>query len=300
MHKRRLTGGTKPTTHKKRKFNLGRQPAMTKLGPKLVRQVRVRGGSVKNRGLRLETGSFAWGSEAHAAKTRILNVVYNSTNNELVRTNTLVKGCIVQIDATPFRHYYLKQYGEEIGKKKADEADADAVSERVQKKRTTRASAPERVPLDSALAEVFSSGRLLARVASRPGQCGRCDGYIIEGKELEFYVKASTFHARIPYRVIDMFSISGNAMSLSVYNLSDNSPRPLLSLSMFTRSGQEEEDDYQVIILTEKPVPHFTACVLSQYLACSSACCACVKHKRSWLVQGCATPRSDPSDSSLM
>jgi small subunit ribosomal protein S8e len=24
---------------------------------------------------------------------------------------------------------------------------------------------------------------------SRPGQCGRCDGYILEGKELEFYLR---------------------------------------------------------------------------------------------------------------
>jgi len=30
---------------------------------------------------------------------------------------------------------------------------------------------------------------LAACVASRPGQSGRCDGYILEGKELEFYQK---------------------------------------------------------------------------------------------------------------
>lgn len=29
----------------------------------------------------------------------------------------------------------------------------------------------------------------LACVSSRPGQSGRCDGYIIEGKELEFYLR---------------------------------------------------------------------------------------------------------------
>lgn len=28
-----------------------------------------------------------------------------------------------------------------------------------------------------------------AAVSSRPGQCGRADGYILEGKELEFYLK---------------------------------------------------------------------------------------------------------------
>lgn len=169
---------------------LGRQAAMTKLGSKLVRQVRVRGGSIKNRALRLETGSFAWGSEAHAAKTRILNVVYNASNNELVRTNTLVKGCIVQIDATPYRQFYLKQYGEEIGKKKADEETVADVSKRVAEKRAKRAGASDRVPLDSHLGDLFQSGKLLARVASRPGQCGRCDGYVLEGKELEFYSKA--------------------------------------------------------------------------------------------------------------
>jgi small subunit ribosomal protein S8e len=36
---------------------------------------------------------------------------------------------------------------------------------------------------------MFNSGRLLASVSSRPGQSGRCDGYILEGKELEFYLK---------------------------------------------------------------------------------------------------------------
>lgn len=28
-----------------------------------------------------------------------------------------------------------------------------------------------------------------ACLASRPGQCGRADGYILEGKELEFYMR---------------------------------------------------------------------------------------------------------------
>lgn len=35
--------------------------------------------------------------------------------------------------------------------------------------------------------EQFQSGRLLACIASRPGQCGRADGYILEGEELSFY-----------------------------------------------------------------------------------------------------------------
>ena len=54
---------------------------------------------------RLDTGNFAWASEATARKTRIIDVVYNAANNELVRTKTLVKNAIVVIDAAPFRQW---------------------------------------------------------------------------------------------------------------------------------------------------------------------------------------------------
>lgn len=39
------------------------------------------------------------------------------------------------------------------------------------------------------LEDQFTTGRLYACIASRPGQCGRADGYILEGPELEFYLK---------------------------------------------------------------------------------------------------------------
>lgn len=101
------------------RYELGRQPANTKLSSnKTVRRVRVRGGNVKWRALRLDTGNYSWGSEAVTRKTRILDVVYNASNNELVRTQTLVKGAIVQVDAAPFKQWYLQHYGVEIGRKK--------------------------------------------------------------------------------------------------------------------------------------------------------------------------------------
>lgn len=101
------------------RYELGRQPANTKLSSnKTVRRVRVRGGNVKWRALRLDTGNYSWGSEAVTRKTRILDVVYNASNNELVRTQTLVKSAIVQVDAAPFKQWYLQHYGVEIGRKK--------------------------------------------------------------------------------------------------------------------------------------------------------------------------------------
>jgi small subunit ribosomal protein S8e len=89
---------------------------MTKLGTKKINLVRCRGGNLKHRALRLEHGSFSWGSEAISKKVRIVGVVYNASNNELVRTNTLVKNAIVQIDAAPFRQFYLTHYGIDITK----------------------------------------------------------------------------------------------------------------------------------------------------------------------------------------
>lgn len=101
------------------RYELGRQPASTKISSnKTVRRIRVRGGNVKWRALRLDTGNYSWGSEAVTRKTRILDVVYNASNNELVRTQTLVKSAIVQVDAAPFKQWYLQHYGVDIGRKK--------------------------------------------------------------------------------------------------------------------------------------------------------------------------------------
>jgi small subunit ribosomal protein S8e len=47
----------------------------------------------------------------------------------------------------------------------------------------------KRTSLASSLAEQFSSGKILARISSRPGQSGRVDGYILEGPELDFYTR---------------------------------------------------------------------------------------------------------------
>ena len=115
-HKRRLTGGRMPIHKKKRAFEKARPSANTKLSSDTrVRRIRTRGGNTKFRALRINKGNYNWGSEGIALKTKIVDVVYNASNNELVRTTTMVKNCVVQIDATPFKAWYLKHYGVELG-----------------------------------------------------------------------------------------------------------------------------------------------------------------------------------------
>jgi small subunit ribosomal protein S8e len=174
-----------------RAFEKGRQPANTRIGPKRIHLVRTRGGNRKFRALRLDSGNFSWGSEGVSRKTRVIGVVYHPSNNELVRTNTLTRAAIVQIDAAPFRTWYEGHYGATLGRKRtgktATEEETKKLSKSVQKKHATRLAAGK---VDSAVEKQFEAGRLYAVVASRPGQSGRVDGYILEGEELGFYQRA--------------------------------------------------------------------------------------------------------------
>jgi len=178
-------------TGKKRAFELGRQAANTRIGAKRVHVVRTRGGNHKYRALRLDTGNFAWASEGCTRKTRVIGVAYHPSNNELVRTNTLTKSAVIQIDAAPFRQWYEAHYGQPIGRRRQqkqagkESAEDAKKSKSVEKKQAARFAAHGKV--EPAIEKQFEAGRLYAVISSRPGQSGRCDGYILEGEELAFY-----------------------------------------------------------------------------------------------------------------
>merc|ERR1712004_427474 len=87
-----------------------------------------------------DSGNFAWGSENCTRKVRILDVVYNASSNELVRTKTLVKNAIVQIDAQPFKQWYLKKYGVDLGKKAKDRKTKDKGEKPAEEDKTEKKS----------------------------------------------------------------------------------------------------------------------------------------------------------------
>lgn len=179
------------TIFSSRAFEKGRQPANTRIGNKRIHLVRTRGGNTKYRALRLESGNFSWGSEGIARKVRVIVVSYHPSNNELVRTNTLTKSAVVQIDAAPFRQWYEAHYGIPLGRRKqtkGQEAEEVKKSKSVEKKREERVKNMGKV--EPALERQFEAGRLYAVVSSRPGQSGRVDGYVLEGDELAFYQRA--------------------------------------------------------------------------------------------------------------
>merc|ERR1712200_269782 len=97
---------------KKRKFEIARPPSMTKLAPRRVHTVRSRGGNTKFRALRLDTGSYSWGSEAITKSTRV-------------------------IDAAPFRNWYEAHYALPLGRKKGTKL-TDAEDKVINKKRSAK------------------------------------------------------------------------------------------------------------------------------------------------------------------
>ncbi|TEY60237.1 hypothetical protein BOTCAL_0183g00050 [Botryotinia calthae] len=190
-HKRSASGAKRSHYRKKRAFEAGRQEAGTRIGTKRIHLVRTRGGNRKFRALRLEAGNFSWASEGIARKVRVIVVAFHPSNNELVRTNTLTRSAIVQVDAAPFRQWYEAHYGQNLGRRRQQKA-GQAVEEpdtkkskSVEKKHHERFAAQGKV--DPALEKQFEACRLYAAVSSRPGQSGRVDGYILEGEELAFY-----------------------------------------------------------------------------------------------------------------
>ncbi|MCJ1399222.1 ribosomal protein S8A [Xylographa trunciseda] len=194
-HKRSATGAKRSYYRKKRAFEKGRQPANTRIGAKRIHLVRTRGGNQKYRALRIDSGNFSWGSEGVARKVRVIVVAFHPSNNELVRTNTLTKAAVVQIDAAPFRQWYEAHYGQALGRrrqaktaKEGETMEEKKKSKSVEKKLATRMAAQGKV--EPALERQFEAGRLYAVIASRPGQSGRVDGYILEGDELAFYQRA--------------------------------------------------------------------------------------------------------------
>ncbi|KAF2096738.1 40S ribosomal protein S8-B [Rhizodiscina lignyota] len=191
-HKRSASGAKRAHYRKKRAFEKGRQPANTRIGAKRIHLVRTRGGNRKFRALRLDSGNFSWGSESVSRKTRVIGVVFHPSNNELVRTNTLTRSAVVQIDAAPFRQWYEAHYGANLGRKRQQKAgettEETKKSKSVEKKQAARMTAHGKV--ENALERQFEAGRLYAVVSSRPGQSGRCDGYVLEGEELAFYQRA--------------------------------------------------------------------------------------------------------------
>merc|ERR1712060_836701 len=147
------------------------------------------------RALRLNSGNFVWRTQCINKQVRIVSVVYNATNFEFVRRNLLLKGTIVAIEKTPYEDQYKLNWGAHPKDGETEEPDLKILQALDESRRHTKGCRRRRkrkknwACYDRILKMGFTKKEepLLAAISSRAGQCGRADGYVLKGKELEFY-----------------------------------------------------------------------------------------------------------------
>jgi small subunit ribosomal protein S8e len=97
------SGGRAKMNRGKKKCELGREAAETKIGERKIRRIRTQGGNEK---IRLSTDSKINVMNPSTKKTEtadILNVVENLANPNFVRRNIITKGALVETSAGKVR-----------------------------------------------------------------------------------------------------------------------------------------------------------------------------------------------------
>lgn len=92
------SGARRVANRGKRKAELGRESAETKLGEKTLRKIRTRGGNEKLR-LAQDNKINVVDSEGKSKTVEIYGVVENTANPNYVRRNIITKGAIVDTEA---------------------------------------------------------------------------------------------------------------------------------------------------------------------------------------------------------
>ncbi|MCD6164650.1 MAG: 30S ribosomal protein S8e [Candidatus Odinarchaeota archaeon] len=96
---RRLpTGARRKKFRKKRKYEMGRDPAETILGPDKRKIIRTRGGNTKVKLLSSEYANVTDPKSGITKKMRIIDVVKNPANIDYSRRGVITKGAIIKTE----------------------------------------------------------------------------------------------------------------------------------------------------------------------------------------------------------
>ena len=96
--KRKFTGGRYKSYRKKRLYEKGKMPSLTKIGKKKTKNVVVRGGKVKSKLFHIDTANLLDQKTKIYSKAKILTVVDSPSNRHYVRRNIITKGTIINTE----------------------------------------------------------------------------------------------------------------------------------------------------------------------------------------------------------
>lgn len=129
-------------------------------------------------------GNFSWGSECRTGKPRIIAAVYSTFSDKLVSTNTLVKNCIMLAESIPNsgRTKICTAPGLRRGQVDFKQKKITKFTKKYDKRK-------KNANISGHMVKQFQQDQPLACIVSSLGQCGRAEGYVLESKELEFYLR---------------------------------------------------------------------------------------------------------------
>ncbi|MHB1649251.1 MAG: 30S ribosomal protein S8e [Thermoplasmataceae archaeon] len=97
--RKKFTGGKLRSSRSKRRYELGREPTLTRIGPQSSRKVRALGGNVKIALMRGDNANVFNPREKTTTKMKIITVKENPSNPHYVQRNIMNKGTIIMTDA---------------------------------------------------------------------------------------------------------------------------------------------------------------------------------------------------------
>ncbi len=95
---RKPTGGKINLGRKKRRYELGNTPTNTKLGKYKLVSIDTKGGGEKSRALSVEFSNVLDKKSKVYKKVKILDVVGNPANPQLVRSKIITKGTVIKTE----------------------------------------------------------------------------------------------------------------------------------------------------------------------------------------------------------
>lgn len=95
---KKASSGRRWLSRKKRKYELGREPVNTKVGPKKKVKVSVRGTGKKSKLLSVNSVNVTNPETGESAKCEIFTVLENPADPHLARRNIITKGAVVETD----------------------------------------------------------------------------------------------------------------------------------------------------------------------------------------------------------
>lgn len=96
--KRSTTGARYRKARAKRMYEMGRRPALTKVGEQYTSAVRVRSGDVKRKTMYADTANVYDPKSKKYVKAKIKAVTENKASRHFIRRNIMTKGAIIDTD----------------------------------------------------------------------------------------------------------------------------------------------------------------------------------------------------------